>query len=503
MKHTGRHLLAWAVFLLLITACQPALTLLPPATATSTTLASDDLSRYSAALVAASQNDPGSLDRPTRYSIALTFDPAGPTLTGGEDVRYTNRQTAPLNELYFRLFANHPDSGGKITVNNLSIDKASASSTLEVQNTALRIPLAKPLAPNAALNVHLDFSVTIPRDSKGHYMDFTSTDGIITLPTVYPIIPAYDDEGWHTELPPAYGDLVYADASLYEVNITVPSTMTVVASGSTIETKDNGNGTSTWKLVAAPARDFDLNISDRWQKSSTQVGETTVNSYYESSDANSGKNALQFAVDAMKIYSTRFGGYPYRELDVVETPTTAGGIEYPGVAIIARSLYRDARRRNFFEGATVHEVAHQWWYGMVGDDQVNEPWVDEALAQYSQLVYYENTRGPSGAEAVIQGDFNARYDRARNTSRGNLPVNQPVSAYDEEMYSAIVYGKGPLFYDALRKKIGDAAFFKFLQSFLAKYRWKIATGNDIVATASSTCGCDVKDVYQEWITGGK
>lgn len=495
MTRTGKSFPAWVLFLLIAAACQPSATFTPiPAT--------DDLSRFRAALVTASQNDFASLDRPTRYAITLTFDPTGPTLSGSEDVRYTNRQSVPLNEIYFRLFANHPDSGGKIDVSNVTIDTGQVSPTLETQNTALRIPLAKPLAPNASLIAHLDFSVTVPRDSKGHYADFTSTDGVVTLPTVYPLIPAYDAKGWHTELPPAYGDLVYADASLYLVNVTVPSAMTVASTGSTLETKDNGNGTTTWNLVAAPARDFDLNISDRWQKSSTQVGETTVNSYYDAADVDSGKNALQFAVDAMKIYTTRFGAYPYRELDVVETPTTAGGIEYPGVAIIARKLYRDARERNFFEFATVHETAHQWWYGMVGDDQANEPWVDESLAQYSSLIYYEDLRGVSVAESILRGQFQGIYNRAKSEGR-DKPVNLPVSAYDEADYSAIVYQKGPLFYDALRKKMGDAAFFKFLQTYLNKYRWKIATGNDIVATASSTCGCSVNDVYQEWILSPK
>lgn len=495
MKLAGKPFLAWIIFVLFAAACQPG-------SGSIATVPTDDLSQFRAALVTSSQNDLTAIDHPTRYAITLTFDPAGPTLRGSEDVRYTNLESTPLNEIYFRLFANHPDSGGKITVSNLTIDSAAVSPILEAENTSLRVPLPKPLEPNASLNAHLDFTVTIPRDGKGHYADFTSTDGIVALPTVYPLIPAYDAKGWRTDLPPAYGDLVYADASLYQVSVTAPSAMTVVGSGTTVETKDNGNGTTTWRMISAPARDFDLNISDRWQKSTTQVGETTVNSYYESTDAENGKNAMQFAVDAMKIYSARFGAYPYREFDVIETPTTAGGIEYPGVAIIARNLYRDSRRRDFFEFATVHEVAHQWWYGMVGDDQVNEPWVDESLAQYSSLIYYQDLRGVSVGDSILRNQFLATYNRAK-TDGHDKAVNLPVSAYNEGDYSSIVYQKGPLFYDALRKKMGDAAFFKFLQSYLTKYRWRITTGDDILATALSTCGCDVRDVYQEWITSPK
>ncbi len=482
------------VLLIIATACNPRVAL-PTQTPA---VAPEDLSQYSLDLIAANQNDVALLDHPTRYSMTLQFDPAGPTLNGAEDVRYFNRQSVPLNEIYFRLFANYPDSGGKITASHLSVDGAAAPPSYEMQNTALRVPLAKPLTPNASADVHLDFTVSIPRDNKNHYADFTSTDGIVTMPTVYPLIPAYDAKGWHIEIGPPYGDLVYADVSLYAVTLTVPSTMTVIASGSTIGKTENANGTTTWRLIGAPMRDFDLNLTDRLQKASAAVGETTVHSYYDPADVDSGKSALQFATDALRIYQKRFGVYPYREFKVIETPTTAGGIEYPGVAIIARGLYRTPRQRDFFEFATAHEVAHQWWYGMVGNDQVNEPWVDESLTQYSTLIYYEDLRGASVAQSILKDQFQNLYNRAKNSGH-DAAVNQPVSAFNESDYSTIVYQKGPLFFDALRKKMGDALFFQFLRTYLERYRYKIATGAEVLKTAEGVYGSTLREEYQRWI----
>ena len=304
-------------------------------------------------------------------------------LSGTENVRFFNRQTVPLNEIYFRLFANYPDSDSKIVVSNLSVNSATVISTYEAQNTALKVSLAQPLAPGASISLQMDFNVTVPRNSKQHYGDMTASDTVTTLPSVYPLIPAYDAKGWHIEIPPAYGDLVYADVSLYAVTITVPSNLTVIASGSTVDTKDNGNGTTTWRIVGAPMRDFDINLSLNLVKASQVVGDTTVNSWYEPADSQSGKDALKFASDALQGYVKRFGPYPYRELDVVETPTTAGGIEYPGLVVIARNLYRGKDQRQYFEFATAHEVSHQWWFQQVGNDQVREPWVDEALVPSS------------------------------------------------------------------------------------------------------------------------
>jgi len=485
----------WIISLLLIAACNPVALILPRPTAT---VPADNLASYKPALLAGSQDDLALLDRPTRYWLTLTYEPATPALTGSEDVRYFNREAVPLNEIYFRLFANYPGSGGKITVSALSVDGAPASFALEVQDTALRVLLSEPLAPNAEANLHLEFAVTIPRNAKGHYADFTANDSITTMPSVYPLIPAYDAQGWHIEVPPPYGDLVYADVSLHAVTMTVPTTMTVIASGSTVDTKDLGNGTTVWRLAGAPMRDFDLNVSAQLQKVSATVGETTINSWYEPSDADAGKNALKFATEAFRIFQDSFGTYPYRELDIVETPTTAGGIEYPGIVVIGRDLYHGTREAEFFEFATVHEVSHQWWYGMVGNDQVNQPWVDESLAQYSSLIDYEDVHGAAARQTIVRQVFQVPYDRAKAAGR-DAPVNQPVAAYDESDYSAIVYDKGPLFYDAIRTKMGDAVFFKFLRTYFERYRYKIATGDDILKAAEDTCGCSLQNEYKEWI----
>lgn len=485
----------WIIVLLFATACQTKL----PITQTPTpTVPANDLALYQPALIPSGQNDLAQLDHPSRYDLTLTYDPTTPMLTGTEEVRYFNHQAVSLNEIYFRLFANCPGSGGSIQVSDLTVDGEPVSSTLEAQNTALRVQLAQPLVPKSSADLRLNFKVTIGRNSKVHYADFTADDSVTTMPSVYPLIPAYDAQGWHVEVPPPYGDLVYADVSMYAVTMTVPSSMTVIASGSTVGTTDNGNGTTSWHLVGAPMRDFDLNVTSQLQKVSATVGQTTVNSWYEPADTDAGKLALKFATDAMRIFENRFGTYPYRELDVVETPTTAGGIEYPGIVVIGRTLYRDPRQSQFFEFATVHEVSHQWWYGVVGDDQVNQPWVDESLAQYSSLIYEEETYGRRTGQTILRNYFEDQYNRAKEAGQ-DMPVNLPVSAYTDANYSAIVYGKGPLFYDAIRTKMGDATFFKFLQTYYGRYRYKIATGDDILKTAEDVCGCNLQSEYAQWI----
>ena len=484
------------VLFILLAACTPTPTATP--SPSNTPALTDELALYRLALNAASQNDLVLTDRPTRYNLTLTYTAEPPTLTGSQDVLFVNRHTAPLKEVYFRLFANYPDYGGKITVVTVTANGVAVTPSLEAKETALRVPLAQPLAPNASVKFHLDFSVTIPRASKSRYADFGASDTVTLLPSIYPLIPGYDAQGWHVQVPPPYGDLVYADASLYTVTLTAPSALTVIASGTTIDTRDNGNGTKTWRIVGAPMRDWDLNLTPVMQKVSETVNGVTINSYYEPSDAAGGKRALQFAVDALRVFQARFGAYPYTEFDVVETPVSALGIEYPGIIVIAQSLYKDPREAETLEFVVVHEVAHQWWYALVGNDQVNYPWLDEALAQYSEAIYTEDLRGKTAAQSMVRGYFGAIYDRVKARGR-DAAVNQPVAAFSEASYSEIVYGKGPLFFDAIRKTMGDEKFLRFLKTYAERYRYKVAFPEDLLKTAEEACACSLRAEYQQWI----
>jgi hypothetical protein len=483
--------------LVFLTACAaaPIAKPLPPVTPTP----GDDLAVYRLALNAANQNDLALVDHPTRYDLTLTYTANPPTLTGSQDVLYFNRQTAPHDEIYFRLFANYPDYGGKISVTNVSANGAAVIPSLDAKGTALHVPLVAALAPSASVSLHLDFVVTIPHVSKSHYSDFGTSDNVTSLPSVYPLIPGYDAQGWHIEVPPSYGDLVYADASFYAVTITAPSASTVIASGTTIDTRDNGNDTKTWKIIGAPMRDFDINLTTVLQKASDTINGITVNAYYEPSDADGGKNALRFATNALRVFQARFSAYPYTEFDVVETPITALGIEYPGIIVLARTMYKDPREADTLEFVTAHETSHQWWYALVGNDQVNYPWVDESFAQYSEVIYAEDLRGKAAGQSLVRGYFGEVYNRAKSAGR-DAAVNQPVAAFTEESYSEIVYGKGPLFYDAIRKTMGDDKFFQFLKTYAERYRYKVAFPEDILKTAEEVCACSLRAEYQQWIT---
>jgi hypothetical protein len=470
-----------------------------PAPGSTPVVEMEDLSLFRPALKPEFQADAETLPDASRYFIQVTLDPDKPTnLNGVERVRYTNSEDVPLDEVYFRLYPNLPGYGGSMTVERVVLNATPVETKLEAGGSALRVPFDPPLAPGDVADMTLWFRETVPTDTAAGYGLYAYADDVYALAGFYPTIPVYDDEGWNVEVAPPYGDASFTDVAFYQVRLTVPQDLTVVTSGSTLETSANEDGTRTWVAVGGPMRDFYVAMSPDYEMVSQDVDGTRVNSYYRSAQDEGGELALRYVADALRVFSERFGPYPYAELDVVATPTNAGGIEYPGAIVVAQGLYD--QEGGFFELAAVHEVAHQWWYGLVGNDQLDEPWLDESLTNYSAFLYYEDTAGEDAADLIKQRVFEGPYLTVQRDDR-DRGVGGPVDSFSERDYGAIVYGKGPLFFDALRAQLGDEAFFAALRDYLETHRYGVAYPDDLIAAFEETAGQQIDDLYGFWILG--
>jgi len=436
------------------------------------------------------------LEGPTRYRIELTLDPDGPRLSGEATITYTNNESLPLPELYLRLYPNMDDEqGGGTEIAQVILDGRPVMPSYELDRTALRLPLDPPLDPGRVLEVGVDFAVRVPRGDGGNYGTFAFDRGVLALAHFYPFVPVYDDEGWNVEIPATYGDIIYADMSLYDVTLTVPEEMVVVATGSALSLVANPDGTATYRFVSGPARDFNVVLSPDYELTSRQVDGVTVNSYYLPGDAAGGDSVLDVAAESLRLFGRRFGRYPYAELDLVPTFTSAAGVEYPGLIVIAQRLYTGSDRS---EWVVAHEVAHQWWYNLVGNDQLDEPWLDEALTQYTTVLYFEDRYGKALAANALQAGIEDRWEAAREAGR-DRPVVGPVAGFAPEDYGPIVYGKGPLFFHHLREEVGDVPFDHILRSYFDEYRYRIATGESFLSVAERFSSRDVDALYRQWI----
>jgi aminopeptidase N len=254
-------------------------------------------------------------------------------------------------------------------------------------------------------------------------------------------------------------------------------------------------------VVSGPARDFYLAASPNYTEIAQTFGEVTIRSYAPGTDKDGAEMALEVAARALEDFSARYAPFPYTELDIVSTPTLALGIEYPGmIAITSRiynvdSDYRGAPASIYMESTVAHEIGHQWFYGLVGDDQLDDPWLDEALTQFVTLQYYADGYGPGG-EAGFRHSLEARWE---GVNRAEIPIGLPVAKYSGQEYSAIVYGRGPLFFVALRERMGEKVFNAFLKDYTETLSWGIATPEGFQSLAEKHCACDLDDLFKEWV----
>jgi len=313
----------------------------------------------------------------------------------------------------------------------------------------------------------------------------------MALPTVYPIIPAYDDEGWNVEHVPEHSDDLHTDIARHRVRISVPSDVTLVASGVCTNPE-----LGTWLCQAAPMRDFTLIVGENYQRAGRMVEGVVVNSYFYPQHAWGGERVLEVAVDAMSAFSELFGPYPYTEFDVVETPNHLGGMEYSGLVVVEDSLYTG----DGVEWLTAHEVAHQWWMVVVGNDQIDEPWLDEALTQYSTMLYYEQVYGKERALGILRGVFQRSYQSLLMRGR-DMPAGLSSEEYPPDLYWDVVYDKGALYFHELREAVGDEAFFEILQTYYQRHRYEIATPEMFLDTVEAVTGDRQWAIYDKWISG--
>jgi hypothetical protein len=436
------------------------------------------------------------------YRLNLTLDAAARRLVGQQQVTFSNRSGVALEEIVFRLYPNLPQYGGQMDIGSVWVDGKRRASSLRADDTSLAIPLPAPLPPGASATIALTFDVDIPPKEAGYAL-FGFSQGIWSLPDAYPLLAVHDGSTtraasgstWHEDIAPPHGDAVFADAALYDVTLTLPPALTLAATGMVVSDTLNAGGQRVYHIAGGPLREFAWLASADYHLAETTAVGTILRSYYLSGDEAPGQAVLGIAAAALRAYEDAFGPYPFGEMTVAEAPLTHFGMEYPSLNFIGLDLYRDQAAE--LENRVAHEIAHQWWYAQVGNDQINTPWLDEGLAEYSMAIYYRQVFGEEKKDALVNQRWLVPYQVAVQNGYDAV-VNQPSAAFSWE-YEVIVYGKAALFFNALHQELGDETFKAVLHEYANRYRWRIATPDDFLGVAESVSGRDLDSLYNYWI----
>ena len=424
------------------------------------------------------------------YTIDFVIDDDLYHISGKQSVDYANTENVELDEIQFRLFPNI--LGGEMNVENVFVNNESVEPKYSLNDSLMTLPLNNPLQPDEKITISMEFEITIPRSVDLNYGVQAYYNDVLALAHAYPMIAVYDDEGWNAEIPPQSGDVTYADMSFFIVTVDAPKDLVLVASGREVHVEENG-GRQKVRYEAGPVRDFYLAGSPDYQEFVKEMDGVTLRFYTRNYLQAGAEESLEMAAQAIKVFNAKYGAYPYTELDFVSTPTLALGIEYPGAIAITEWIMEP--QVGYLEGTVVHEVAHQWFYNLVGNDQLDDPWLDESLAQFATMKYFTERYGEEGMLA-FRRELKGRWAYTNNVE---IPVGLPVSAYSSVEYSGIVYGRGALFFIELENEMGKENFDLFMKNYVMNNAWGISATEILRSEAEVTCACDLTELFEEWI----
>jgi hypothetical protein len=461
----------------------------------------DDLDVHKRAMKAGFEKDVDAQRDANRYLIVanLNFEPDA-VIRASQRVRYTNRSDDTLELIVFRLYANTPALGGRTNVTRVQIGDTEVEPSFSTLSSVMGVPLPESLPPGDSVELIIDFNTTLTRGLDTSYGRFGYVNGVVSATAWYPTLSVYElGRGWWGEMPSPQGDPAYSETGFYDVRLSTPSDFVVAASGTIIDATDNGDGTTTHRDVTGPMRDHAFQASARYGIESQEVDGTTINVVYYTDQrdqpTNGTEESLEYAANSVRAFNEVFGDYPYRELDVAQNPTPSG-VEFPGIVQIAERSW--ARTDDFLERVIAHEVGHQWFYAIVGNNQVEQPYLDESLTSYTEFVYVRAVYPEETAQRYVDS-FEDRYRTYIGRGQPDLPLNLPVASYGSYAYGAIIYTKGPLFLVELERQVGREAVYEGLSDYFAAMKYGIATTADLQTALEEASGEDLTALFEEWV----
>ena len=397
---------------------------------------------------------------PARPVVGLDFrlDDDLRTVTGTETVVVT--PDLPTDELVFRLVPNGPEpaaAGNRLVVDAVRGDDVGGSgyedAEAEDPGGLFVVRLAGELAAGEATEVALDFTLTL---GDSGFERVGAADGVSWWASGAPLLAWEPGVGWardpFVDLPGETATSPVADTT---ISVSAPEALTVLMTGDQAEPSAPQGGRRTWTSTEPVARDVSVAVGEFGTASTTTAGGTEVTTGVLPGADVAARELTGWTVAAIDQLEARFGPFPYATLTVPLLPDEGGGIEYPSSILLAGAD----------QLVLLHEVAHMWFYGMVGDSQFRDPWLDEAFATYA-----ESVASPVSADAAT---------RALGTPG---EVGAPMDAFDSAAgYFRRVYGKGGAALLAAREAAGAEAFDAALRCYVDANAWTIATPDDVAA----------------------
>lgn len=426
----------------------------------------------------------------TKYTLSAVLDYGQHHLSVEEQINYINHSPDVLSNLPLTVEATRYVD--VFHLNSLTwADGQPVTGTVWDKNQ-LWLPLRNPLQPDESVVLYISYELALPSPTQSEStrpIPFGYTARQTNLVDWYPFVPPYTPgQGWLVHPPGFFGEHLVYDTADYQVDIRLTNAGedSVIAASAPSVTEGDRH-----QYQLQTARNFVWSVSHDYQVFTKTVGMVTILSYAFPFDTIAGETVLKETANALELYIELFGPYPHSTLTIVEADFL-DGMEYDGLYFLSNALYNtySGTPADFLTAIAVHETAHQWWYGVVGNDQALEPWLDEALSTYSERLFFERTY----PEAL---DWWWTY-RVNYYEPSGWVDN---SIYNPEGYLAYrnaVYLNGAIFLENLRTLVGDEAFFNFIQAYVVQNTHNLVTAEDFFSLLSEFTQVDLAPLVEEY-----
>lgn len=427
----------------------------------------------------------------SQYHIQAKINTALHTLEIQQTIIFANPAAEPLSDIRLLVEANRYP--GVFALRSLSTQDGANLSEPVLDDNQLQITLPQPLPVGQAMELVLGYDLSLPSipapEQNPRPMMFGYSQHQTNLVDWFPQLPPYQaGKGWLIYPPGYFGEHQVYDVADYQIDLEIldPNPNLVIAASA--PPRQEG---STYHFSLEQARNFVLSLSLEYKVYTQTVGNVTIYSYAFPFFVDAGKRALKDTADAVALYSRLFGPYPRSTLSVVQADFY-DGMEYDGLYFLSTGFYDQYQGdpKGYLTMIAVHETAHQWWYSLVGDNQAEEPWLDEAFATYCERIFYAKTYPD-----LLDWWWSYRVNFYQPVGW----INQPIYDYDGFIsYRNAVYLRGAEFLENLRKELGDDEFYSFLHDYAQRYGHKLVTSQDFFDVLKEHTSTDLSGLISEY-----
>ncbi|QRG68190.1 M1 family metallopeptidase [Brevibacillus choshinensis] len=386
---------------------------------------------------------------------------------------------------------------GNIQITEVRVDGKRVPVLLKGElETLLEVPLAGKSAAQQT-EVELRFALQVPYNNGR----LSYNDHAMWLGNWLPILAVKGDGGWRLDPYAAIGDPFYSEMANYRLRVQLEEGYQLASSGIesiAVVTQTRPQRQTIYELDAWNVRDFALVVmDDTYRQLTGKVGDVTVRTWSQEGDDPASVDHLhQVAMKSLNYYGEQFGRYPYQEYDVVKTGGFFGGMEYPSIVFIQDEYF--GRTDPVADAIVAHETAHQWFYALVGNDEVREAWMDESLTDYATMAFLYSS-DPNRARGYIQLRLSQSKAAERYAAQGLNAWQSLLQFPTWKSYTDLVYGRGAAMWWTLRESWGEKQLHHLLRQYVHDNQYAQADGQEIIKLLSQAAGADATPFIDYWL----